>query len=105
MKKILIVEDDVEVMEVYKFYLKMIGKFSISESYSEKETERYLNKKFDYAILDGLGGACFDLYPQIKADTKVIFTGDGEIYEKCKLKNIKSYLKPVKIKEFEEILK
>ncbi len=105
MKEVLIVEDDEGCMSIYKYAISDFGNFNITGVRSEKEAKRYLNKKFDYLILDGFRGACFSLYPKIKADKKIIITGTEEIFKACKSRNIKSLLKPIKIKELEEFLK
>ncbi len=106
MKKILVVEDNKTSMKVYENYLSWIGGFKMYRASSVKETEQnYSREKFDCAILDGLEGACFGLYPQIKADKKIIITGDTDIFEKCKSENIASHLKPICINELEDLLK
>jgi len=97
-KSILIVEDDLGVLEIYKIGLKIEG-YKGKFASSKEQAEKYLNENFDYAILDGLEGDCFELYNKVKAQKKFIVSGDQSILDKCEEKGLKYFLKPISLSE------
>ena len=100
-KTILVIEDDLSILEAYKVGLKVKDFEGIFAS-SKSQAEKHLDKKFDYAILDGIKGECFELYEKINADKKIIVTADPKIIEECKNKNIKYGEKPISLSEILE---
>ncbi len=103
-EKILIVEDDLDVLERYKDQLKFIKilykkEFDATIAISKIDAEKYLNEKFDYAILDGLGGGCFELYEKINANKKIIVSGNPFTLNKCKERSLEHLSKPISLSE------
>lgn len=105
-KRILIVDDDQDTLKCYKETVDFIGHYKQREfetitANSKADAEKYLKEKFDYAILDGLNGDCFELYDQISAEKKIIISGDLDIVDKCKKKGLEFYLKPISLLDLE----
>lgn len=91
--RVLFVDDDEHARSQCKTFLEDYG-YELVLADSAEEAKKYSDEQFDIAIIDGLGGRCFELIKEIKAERKVIVSGTEEIVNMAKKQGIKAYLKP-----------
>lgn len=100
-KTVLLVDDEPSVLEDYKFAFANRG-YEVKKAMTLEQAKKYSNENFNFVIIDGLGGSCFEVYNIINAERKIIVSGDFKLVEKAKEEGIEAYSKPICI---EDILK
>lgn len=92
-KTALIVDDEKSILFLIESALKRKG-YETKAASSADDAKQFLSIQYSLAIIDGLEGKCWDLYPQINAQRKIIFSGNSKITEVAKEKQYESWNKP-----------
>ena len=93
--RVVIVDDEPKMMEATAEILRGEG-YEVTVIGSAEDAIK-VRDEFDVAIIDGLNGRCFNVYKEIKARRKVIYSGSLDICERAKELGWEAWIKPAYI--------
>lgn len=89
-KTVLIVEDYLGLAKAYELLLKDKG-YETTIATSAREALQYKERQFTLAVFDGLEGQCFEVIDKIRAERKIILSGDDLIVSRAKKMGLEAY--------------
>jgi len=102
-KTVLIVEDNASFRA--SIQNKLISKYNcdVSLAASMSHVKNYGNTHFDFATIDGMDGEWEEIYKEINADRKIVYSFNPEIVSEARSKNIEAYRKRSEDDKFFEV--